>query len=87
MDLLAGFNSEEGGLYLTGSILAIEAQTHKTVTGFTVEMAKFVLEPYCQTYTPMSAGLCLAFIMDTYNITTAPNDQERGVRIAHAFGR
>ena len=87
VDLLAGFNGQEGGLYLTGNILGIQIQTHKIVTGFTVEMAQLTLAPFCQLYTPMSVGLCVEFIMDTYGITTAPDDQERGTRISYAFGK
>ena len=87
MDLIAGFNGQEGGVALTPIIQGLAATQKKTITGFTNEMCRDVLKKTCNGLTPMSINLCVDFYMHTYNISSAPNDQERGVRLSYVLGK
>lgn len=61
--------------------------TAATVSGYTGEMARTALLNYCTKLTPMSAALCLSFLLKTYNITDAADNQERLIRLSYAFGK
>ena len=50
-------------------------------------MCRDALKKTCNGLTPMSINLCVDFFMHTYNISSAPNDQERGVRLSYVFGK
>ena len=87
VDLIAGFNGQEGGVFLAPIIQGLAATQKKTITGFTNDMCRDALKKTCNGLTPMSINLCVDFYMHTYNITSAPNDQERGVRLSYVFGK
>ena len=87
VDLIAGFNGQEGGVFLAPIIQGLAATQKKTITGFTNGMCRDALKKTCNGLTPMSINLCVDFYMHTYNITSAPNDQERGVRLSYVFGK
>lgn len=87
VDLIAGFNGQEGGVELIPLMAIMAKEEGKAITGFTNEMSRNLMRTLCKSTTPMSIGLCVDFYMNAYNITNAPDDQERGVRLSYAFGK
>ena len=88
VDLMSGFKGQEAaGSTMAGIFLkAGKIDTNLTKNGYTMDMARDLTLNYCQKQTPMSAGLCQSFLMNTYNIANAPDDKERAIRISYAMG-
>ena len=87
---MCGFNGQEGaavtmlGMFLKSGTVGLN--TSLTTNGYTMDMAKEVILNTCQMMTPMSAKLCQSFLLNTYEITEAPDDRVRTVRISYALG-
>lgn len=77
---MAGFNGQEGGIRLS-------LMMNANVTGYTNNMVQALLRDYCKSLTPLSVDLCVQFLMREYKIISAPNDQERGVRLSYVYGK
>ena len=80
VELMAGFNGQEGGIRLS-------LMMNANVTGYTNNMVQALLRDYCKSLIPLSVDLCVQFLMREYKIISAPNDQERGVRLSYVYGK
>jgi len=84
-DLLAGFNAQEGRLFLT---LSLRAFPDVNITnGVSQEMAERILSNECsRAFTPNSPAMCQYFLDTLYRLKHSRSDRVRAIRLTDILG-
>lgn len=85
-DLLAGFNAQEGRLFLT---LSLRAFPDVNITnGVSQEMAERILSNECsRAFTPNSPAMCQYFLDTLYRLKHSRSDRVRAIRLTDILGK
>ena len=88
-DLMAGFNGQEGGLFMSLVLFPmLQARNESIDDGCSMEMAKDFLTQYCiMTYTDQAAELCADYIIRLYGLDEAVDRRDRIIRLSLFTGR
>ncbi|XP_067937649.1 bile salt-activated lipase-like [Watersipora subatra] len=84
-DLLGGFNKQDGAGTTIGPTI-INITQESIANGMSMNYVDIGLELTCSTINRLSVNLCKDFFIRTYELDTAPNDTERGIRYSYALG-
>lgn len=57
------------------------------LNGTSMAYVKHALSHHCQRVNPLSAHLCVWFLINTYGLDSANDDKERGRRFADMLGK
>ena len=86
VDLMVGFNRQEGGLALSVDFFAYSLFTGVKPTTVTADHAESSAYDTCTTENPESAATCTQTMIDYYGLDDAPDNTERATRLSYMYG-
>jgi len=86
VDLMIGYNGQEGGLSLAIDLYAASFYYGYFPTSVPLSHASGSTETLCSTVNPESVENCKTILIEQYGLDDAANDVERAIRLSYMYG-
>ena len=85
VDLLAGYNGQEGLLMLS-KLLRDDNHQHISKNGMAKQEAREDVRRLCEVFTPNTVDSSFDFMMDSYGIDSEEDDKNRTLKVIEMYG-